>query len=128
MARQTPALCEKRPKPATPKAARACEWCGARLKRRTGGKHQWFCSTACRRSFDSGLRAWAQQEWDRGAVTIARLQRARCSEAPQALERPTGTPKDGKARPVAAMRDAVPAVKVPEPTRRRGRIRVRLYA
>ena len=64
---------------------RTCPWCGKVFDRRsTGGKPQRFCSTRCRRAMDARLRAWAQEQFDMGRVSIVELQRARCGEPPSA--------------------------------------------
>ena len=66
-------------------STRTCPWCGEAFGRRSsGGKPQRFCSMRCRRAMDAGLRAWAQQQFAMGRVSIAELQRARCGEPPSA--------------------------------------------
>ena len=60
----------------------ACIWCGTRYSpRSTGGKPQRFCSPACRRKMDAGLRAIGQQQLENGAITVADLQRALSANA-----------------------------------------------
>ena len=72
---------------------RTCPWCGEAFGRRSaGGKPQRFCSTRCRRAMDAGLRAWAQQQFAMGQVSITELQRAHCGEpssAPLSDDPPT---------------------------------------
>ncbi len=58
-----------------------CRWCSEPFTPRSdGGKPKRFCSERCRRAKDAALRAWAQDQFAKGRVTIAALQRARCSE------------------------------------------------
>ena len=67
--------------------AQPCTWCGVSFTpRTTGGKPQRFCSERCRRQFDSGCRAWAEQAVASGLLTVSALkdaltQRARFVEA-----------------------------------------------
>lgn len=60
-----------------------CGWCdGLYHPRATGGRPQRFCGEQCRRAFEAALRAWAQDEFAAGRVTITLLrQRARCADA-----------------------------------------------
>ena len=60
----------------------SCEWCDNSFAPRTnGGKPQRFCSAHCRRDLEHSLRAWAQKQLAEGRVTVAELQRPRCSSA-----------------------------------------------
>ena len=64
-----------------------CPWCGDPFTpRHTGGKPQRFCSTHCPRDHEAALRAWAQDQFAQGKVSIADLQRARCQD-----DRPAGS-------------------------------------
>ena len=77
-----------------------CLWCGVTFERRsTGGKAQRFCSQACRRDFDAGCRAYVASEVRAGRLPIDEVrmalgQRARCSEADQALGRCSAAPNN----------------------------------
>jgi hypothetical protein len=87
------------PKPADASPAGPCAWCSGPLTpRTTGGRPQRFCTQACRRASEKAMRQWAKGELAAGRVTIAQLQRERCSEpaptspAPSAI-RPSGEPR-----------------------------------
>ena len=96
---------------------RLCTWCGTTYEPRSnGGSVQRFCSTPCRRAFDSACRIWAAAEYDAERVSIFQLrtafyERARCVESDPAQEGSnapgTGTRPDGAlsgAMPVADLR------------------------
>jgi len=71
------------PTPADACAARPCAWCsGPFTPRTTGGRRQLFCTEACRRASEKGMRQWTKGELAAGRVTIAQLQRERCSDLP----------------------------------------------
>ena len=55
----------------------ACLWCGENftVARRHGSERR-FCSTAHRRAFDQGARAWVREAIAVGTLTIAELQKA----------------------------------------------------
>ncbi len=82
-----------------------CTWCGTEFEPRSnGGSAQRFCSTSCRRAFDSACRIWAAAEYEAERVSIFALrtafyERARCVESDPASERDkapeTGTCTDG---------------------------------
>ena len=84
-----------------------CIWCGSPYQpRHNGGSPQRFCSSPCRRAFESACRIWASQEHEAGRVStstlrMARQQRARCLESDPAPERgnapQTGTRTGGPA-------------------------------
>ncbi len=72
--------------------SRLCTWCGTAYEPRcNGGSAQRFCSTPCRRAFDSACRIWAAAEYDAERVSIFALrtafyERARCVESDPASE------------------------------------------
>ena len=69
------------PTPADACAARFCAWCSGPFRpRTTGGRRQLFCTQACRRASETGMRQWTKGELAAGRVTIAQLQRERCSD------------------------------------------------
>ncbi len=54
-----------------------CTWCGIAYEPRSnGGSAQRFCSTPCRRAFDSACRIWAAAEYDVERVSIFTLRMA----------------------------------------------------
>ena len=85
-----------------------CTWCGTAYEPRSnGGSAQRFCSTPCRRAFDSACRIWAAAECDAERVSIFTLRtafykRARCTQHDPASERgkalETGARTDGPLR------------------------------
>ncbi len=88
-----------------------CTWCGTAYEPRSnGGSAQRFCSTPCRRAFDSACRIWAAAEYEAERVSIFTLrtalyQRARCVESDPASEQgkealETGARTDGTLRGV----------------------------
>jgi hypothetical protein len=49
-----------------------CLWCESIFEpRTTGGKPQRFCSTPCRRSFDTASRKWVSAAIEAGTFTVA---------------------------------------------------------
>ncbi len=68
--------------------AMECRWCGAAFElRASGGSRQRFCSSRCRRAFDSACRIYAAREVDAGRLRVSDLrtalqQRARCAQRP----------------------------------------------
>lgn len=59
-----------------------CKWCPKHFyPRASGGKAQEFCQPSCRRLYDAGLRAFAQQQLSQGAITIADLKSALSNRA-----------------------------------------------
>ncbi len=64
----------------------ACLWCGTGFRpRASGGSPQRFCSTPCRRAFETACRVYAGAEVNAGRLTVSTLrmaleQRARCVE------------------------------------------------
>ena len=70
-----------------------CTWCGSAYESRSnGGSVQRFCSTPCRRAFDSACRIWAAAEYEAERVSIFQLrtafyERARCMGSDLAPER-----------------------------------------
>ena len=63
-----------------------CTWCGAEFESRgTGGSAKRFCSKNCRHDFHSACRAWGEEAYGTGEVSIFQLRtclgrRARCTE------------------------------------------------
>ncbi len=92
--------------------AQPCMWCGDPFTpRTTGGKPQRFCSERCRRDFDSGCRAWAEQAVASGLLPVLALkhalsQRARSVEAhsgPNAAQTPGKGSRESWAPPAARL-------------------------
>ena len=79
-----------------------CTWCGTAYQPRSnGGSAQRFCSTPCRRAFDTACRIWAAQEYEAERVSIFTLrtalyQRARSLQRDPALEGTKRPPKPGR--------------------------------
>ncbi len=63
-----------------------CLWCDLEFQpRTTGGSAQRFCSTPCRRAFETACRVYAGAEVNAGRLSVSTLrmgleQRARCME------------------------------------------------
>ncbi len=56
---------------------RVCEWCGTLFPAKTVGAHpKRFCCDACKGTYHTALRRWAQREVDEGRITITDLKAA----------------------------------------------------
>ena len=54
-----------------------CIWCELSFEpRASGGKPQRFCSTLCRRAFDTASRKWVSVAIEAGTLTVAELRNA----------------------------------------------------
>ena len=92
-----------------------CLWCGTEFEPRSnGGKPQRFCSTPCRRAFDTACRVYAAAEVEAGRLPVSALrealeQRARSLRRDSAQKRgkapETGVRAGGTLRAAAPMAD-----------------------
>lgn len=70
-----------------------CLWCEGEYKgRETGGTEQRFCSTACRRCFDTAARKWVREAIDLGLMTSAQLRNGPTAARALVSESLTGIP------------------------------------
>ena len=82
--------------------ARSCLWCGEPFTlRATGGKRQRFCSEPCRRDFDRGRRAWAEQAVSSELLPVSALKHALCKRARSLSGLPASNPTRDTGRAIA---------------------------
>ena len=80
-----------------------CLWCDATFEpRATGGKRQRFCSEACRRAFEAGVKEYARYAVEVGIVTVAELKGCLSRNARVAPKRDTAPSATRVAEPQLA--------------------------